>query len=350
MNAAELLTAMKRTVEQLAAFNDIAKALTSTLELREVLTLVMNKVSELLKPSNWSLVLADEKGELYFEICVGAGSEKIKPLRLKSGEGIAGMVFQTGEPRLVEDVTRDPAFSPRFDEASDFKTRSLVAVPLRSRGRTLGVIELVNGENSRTFTQDDLLAVSAIADFAAIAIENARNFQRVQELTTIDEHTGLFNARHLRALLEQEVTRAARFKHPLSLIFLDLDGFKQVNDTRGHLVGSSLLKQVGELLVSAIRQVDFAFRYGGDEFAVLLIETEAEAARVIGERIRDRFREKRFPDGITITASLGVASFPDHADSGTGLLDAADRAMYRVKGSGRNDVAVAVQAPARAAG
>jgi diguanylate cyclase (GGDEF)-like protein len=346
MKATDLLTAMKRTVEQIAAFNEIAKALTSTLELRTVLELVMQKVSELLRPSNWSLLLVDEQtGELYFEIAVGPGAEQLKGLRIRPGEGIAGAVLQSGEPRRVEEARKEPGFSQRFDEASRFHTQSLLAVPLRSRGRSLGVIELVNGPGAPMFTDEDLQAVQAVADFAAIAIDNARNFQRVQELTLTDEHTGLYNARHLRGLLEQESARARRFGHPLSLLFLDLDRFKEVNDTHGHLSGSALLREVGELLRECIRGVDSAFRFGGDEFAVLLLETDLVQARVVAERIRDRFRERRFLRGrnleIVLTASIGVASMPDHADSGAALIEAADRAMYVAKAGGRNEVAVA---------
>ncbi|MFZ5471324.1 MAG: diguanylate cyclase [Myxococcota bacterium] len=343
MNASELLSAMKRTVEQLAAFNEIAKALTSTLEVREVLALVMQKVSELLHPTNWSLILHDETtGELYFEICVGEGADKLKALRFSPGEGVAGSVFLEGKARLVEDVTGDPQFAARFDETSQFRTRSLLAVPLRSKGKTLGVIELVNGDAQRSFTTEDLQAVTAVADYAAIAIENARIVQRLQELTITDEHTGLHNARHLRALLEQEVARAHRFKHPLSLLFLDLDGFKQVNDAYGHLVGSALLQEVGALLLESIRQVDVAFRYGGDEFAVVLIETDGGAARVVAERIRERFNERHFLQAkglaVTLSASIGVATVPDHAASATALIQAADQAMYRVKARGKNAV------------
>ncbi len=342
MNPSDLLAAMQRTVDQLAAFHEIAKAITSTLELREVLQLVMHKVSALMEPSNWSLALQGKDGKLYFEICVGEGAEKIKDLRFNPGEGIVGAVFQTGVPRLVEDVTKDPDFAERFDEISRFKTRSVVAVPLRSKGKVLGVIELINNTQAKPFTNDDLAMLSGIADYVAIAIENARNFERIQELTTMDEHTGLYNARHLRSLLDREVARATRFKHPLSLIFLDLDRFKQVNDTHGHLIGSALLQEVGQLLLGTIRQVDSGFRYGGDEFAVLLLETETSGARLIGERIRDRFRERRFLESrgysLQLTASIGVASFPDHATTSNGLLEAADRAMYRVKAAGRNDV------------
>lgn len=337
---------MKRMVEQLGAFNEIAKALTSTLEGREVLEVVMEQVSALLHPTHWSLLLQDEKtSELYFEIAVGPMADRLKQMRVSPTEGIAGAVFSTGQPRLVEDAQKDAEFSRRFDQTLSFRTRSVVAAPLKFRGRVLGVIELINAEGAPAFTADDLQAITTIADFAAIALENSRNFKRVQELTLTDEHTGLYNVRHLRALLEKEVARAQRFHHPVSLIFLDLDRFKQVNDTYGHLVGSRLLKEVGQLLVTSIRQVDSAFRYGGDEYAVVLIETDPQGARIIAERIRDAFRTWEFlsEDGLKLklTASLGVATFPDHAASGPALLEAADRAMYQAKAKGRDDVATA---------
>lgn len=350
MNPADLLSAMKRTVEQLAAFNEIAKALTSTLELKEVLNLVMQKVSDLLKPRNWSLILLDENtGKLYFEVAVGEGAEALKSLQLLPGEGIAGTVFSTGKARLVDDVGGDPSFAPRFDEASAFRTRSILAVPLIARGRVLGVIELVNSPRDPHFTQDDLTTLTQIADYAAIAIENARNFRRVQELTITDEHTGCFNARHLRSQLEHEVRRSQRFHHPLSLMFLDLDHFKNVNDTHGHLIGSALLKEVGELLIASTRQLDMVFRYGGDEFALMLVETHPDGAVTIARRIRDAFRSRRFMQthglSIQLTASIGVATFPDHARTATELVRAADFAMYAAKAQGRNEVCLADRTP-----
>ena len=273
------------------------------------------------------------------------------------GEGIAGTAFSTGTARLVEDVSRDPAFAARFDAASTFHTRSVLAVPLIARGQVLGVIELVNGVSDRPFTQDDLMALTAIADFAAIAIENARNFRRVQELTILDEHTGVYNARHLRAQLEHEVRRSQRFHHPVSLVFLDLDRFKAINDAHGHLVGSAVLKEVGELLVSCCRQLDYVFRYGGDEFALLLVETGTDGAVINATRIRDAFRKRRFQQSagldLQVTASLGVATYPEHALSSVDLVRAADFAMYAAKARGRDDVSVSgsvasrVDAPAK---
>ena len=285
MNAAQLLGAMKRTVEQLAAINDIAKALTSTLETNEVLALVMEKISQLLNPSSWSLLLEGDDGKLYFEICVGPAAETLRVMRIPMGEGIAGSVFRSQKPRLVSNARADADFSTRFDEVSRFRTASLLAVPLISHGKSLGVIELVNAEGAPAFTDEDMQTVLGISEFAAIAIENARNFKRVHELLQTDEHTGLFNARYLKTQLTREVARSERFARPISLLFLDVDHFKEVNDQHGHLVGSAVLKEIGEVIASTIRGIDSAYRYGGDEFAVLLLETHAQGTAEDASRL-----------------------------------------------------------------
>lgn len=346
MNPADLLGAMKRTVEQLAAFNEIAKALTSTLEVDQVLTLIGQKVSGLLGAERWSLLLERDDGMLHFEICVGPGADRLKHLTVLAGEGIAGTVFTSGKARLVPNVNVDRDFAPRFDQETQLQTRSALAVPLVARGKVLGVLELVNGEDTGPFGEDDLRAASAIADFAAIAIENARNFKRVQELTQVDEHTGLYNARKLNAELEAELKRCQRFGRPISLLFLDIDHFKNVNDTRGHLAGSKALKLVGQVLSESTRGIDSAYRYGGDEFALLLLESGPSGANIAANRILEAFRSRTFDVGggapLSLTVSIGAASFPDHALSALGLLEAADRAMYRAKAAGRDAVRVGV--------
>lgn len=338
----DVLDELRRTGEHVIVFNEIAKALTSTLKPHEVVQVIMHQVQALLTPSAWSLLLQDERtGDLYFEIAVGQGSEQLRGLRLAPNEGIAGVAFATGEVQIVFDAGTSAQHARRFDEITKTDTRNVVALPLKVRGKALGVLELVNGLDA-PMSREDLQALKAIADYAAIAIENARNFQRVQELTITDEHTGLFNARHLREMLSAEVERAQRFNHPLSLIFLDLDRFKEINDAHGHIFGSALLQEVGQVLSSCVRKVDSAFRYGGDEFAVLLIETAAPGARTAAERIRTRFDSKVFLSerglSVRMTASFGIATYPDDATTAADLLHAADRAMYRAKARGRNEV------------
>jgi diguanylate cyclase (GGDEF)-like protein len=348
MRGKDLLRELQRTVDELAVLNEIGKALTASLDIGEVMHVILAKVSELLKPRNWSLLLHDPAtGELYFHAAVGAGSEKLLGLRIKPGEGIAGWVAQHNQPLLVNDVHADPRFASRFDQASRFHTQSILCVPLAFKDRTLGVIELVNGQGDGGFSDEDLKILGTVAEFSAIAIENARNFHKVQELTVLDDHTGLFNSRHLRRQLEQEIVRATRFGHPVSLIFFDLDHFKRVNDTHGHQAGSQVLHEVGSLLLKTLRSTDVPVRYGGDEFVILMPETSKDqavaAARRIGAEIaRQPFLANRPYGPLALTASLGVAAFPDDAREPDDLVLRADEAMYRVKATQRGGVFAAV--------
>ncbi len=337
---------IKRTVDELTILNDIGKTLTSSLEISQVMTNIFEKVSELLRPRNWSLLLYDEeKRDLAFTHAVGAGADRLVGMHLPPHEGIAGWVFTKMEPLAVPDVRADPRFAARFDAISSFHTRSILAAPLASKGRCLGVVELVYGARDKSFQARDLRTLAAVADFAAIALDNARNYARVQEITTIDDHTGLFNARHLAATLAKEVDRATRFGHPVSLVFMDLDRFKAINDTHGHQRGSSTLREVGRLLAAQVRSVDVATRYGGDEFAIVLPETGKDQAVEMAEKMREEISKVRFlaTEGLAlrVTASFGVACFPDDTASADDLLQQADRAMYLAKAAGRNGVKAA---------
>ena len=211
----------------------------------------------------------EEHNELYFAIAVGEAAEALKNVRLKVGEGIAGWVAKHGEQLIVPDVYTDPRFAKRIDEMTQWETRSIICVPLRSKHRVLGVIQLVNVD-MKGFTDQEIFFLQSLCDYAAIAIENARAVEKIQELTITDDCTGLYNARHLYKTLETEVYRSARFGYEFSVFFIDLDHFKQVNDTHGHLVGSKLLAEIGYLIKAQLRLIDYAFRYGGDEFVVLL--------------------------------------------------------------------------------
>jgi diguanylate cyclase (GGDEF)-like protein len=183
---------------------------------------------------------------------------------------------------------------------------------------------------------------AAVAELAALALFHAKAHERAKALTITDEHTGLYNARHLRHVLAAEIARAHRFHHMTSVVFLDLDRFKAVNDRHGHRTGSALLAEMGELLMSSIRSIDLAFRYGGDEFVMVLVETDRVGANVVAERVRKRLANNLFLAGeglnLRVTASFGVASFPEDAATPDTLLEAADAAMYRAKDGGRNCV------------
>src|SRR5689334_22695948 len=286
-------TAADRKIQEVGIFHDVAKALTSSLDLDSILQTIMEKMAEYFKPDNWSLLMVDEeREELYFAIVVGKAAEALKNVRLKVGEGIAGWVAKHGERVVVPDVYTDPRFAKRIDEMTKWETRSIICVPLRSKLRVLGVIQLVN-VNMQHFTDQESFFLQSICDYAAIAIENARSVEKIQELTITDDCTGLYNARHLHRTLETEVYRSSRFGYEFTVLFIDLDHFKQVNDTHGHLIGSKLLAEIGYQIKSHLRLIDYAFRYGGDEFVVLLPQTGKESGLVVARRLLDSFRNNR---------------------------------------------------------
>ena len=335
-----------RGFSEVAIFHELGKALTSSLQLDQVLRTIMQKVEEFLHPDTWSLLLMDEaKQELYFEIATGEGSAALKEIRIKVGQGIAGWVAQTGEVVIVPDTSRDSRFFAKVDEKTKMQTRSIVAVPVRFRDRSLGVIELINCVGSQGFGERDLALLEVLADFAAIAIENARHVQKIHELTITDDCTTLYNARHLNFVLETEIYRSQRYNYEFSLIFIDLDHFKSVNDTYGHLTGTRLLSDIGNMVKSNCRLIDFAFRYGGDEFVVLLPQTSKENALIVARRLHKRIREHMWMQDlgleIKITASVGVASYPTDSRDKSKLLHLADEAMYLVKNTSRDSVAAA---------
>jgi len=335
----------KRQLQQLSIFHDVAKALTSSLNLDSVLQTIMEKMAAYFQPDTWSLLMVDEdKEELYFAIAVGDAADNLKAVRLKVGEGIAGWVAKHGEPLLVPDVYNDPRFAKRIDEMTKWQTRSIICIPLASRHRVLGVIQLINVD-MKGFGDNEMLLLQALADYAAIAIDNARAVEKIQELTITDDCTGLYNARHLYKTLESEVYRSARFNYEFSVLFLDLDHFKHVNDTHGHLVGSRLLTEIGYMIKSHLRLIDYAFRYGGDEFVVLLPQTAKDSAMVVARRLRDVFRTSKFLKDqgldINVRVSMGVATYPEDAKSAHEIIRQADEMMYSVKNSTRDNVGVA---------
>ncbi len=345
MQKEDLLKEMTRTVNELRVFNEIGKALTSTLDVGEVLNIIMQNISKLLTPSNWSLLLVDEeKKELYFEIAVGEGSDKLQNLRLPIGKGVAGWTAENVKPLLVNDVLQDSRWCQHGDNLTKFSTRSIVCVPLVSKGAVLGVIELVNSKPN-SFTESDLHLLESISDYAAIAIENARNFKRVQELTVTDDVTNLYNSRHLHEMLEMEYERSKRYDLTFSIIFFDLDHFKLVNDQHGHLCGSKLLKEVGELVQASLRSVDIPTRYGGDEFVIILPETNKDQALDVAVRLRNCLKTKEFMKSeqlnLRLSASFGLATYPTDTKDKDELLRLADEAMYDVKASTRDNIKIA---------
>ncbi|MEZ4333539.1 MAG: GGDEF domain-containing protein [Myxococcota bacterium] len=217
---------------------------------------------------------------------------------------------------------------------------ALLSVPLRGGDRELGHVWVLT--DGRRFDDADLAAAATIMGRANAALATAERYHHAKERAFIDDVTGVYNARYLLATADNEIQRAARYGNPLSVLFLDLDRFKQVNDVHGHLVGSDTLRALARLLSECVRQVDTLARYGGDEFTILLVDTPHEVALKVGERIRARVEGHLFEAGregsLRLTISIGVATCPLHGRTREAVLDAADKAMYRAKSEGRNRV------------
>ncbi|MHC1729542.1 MAG: diguanylate cyclase [Syntrophobacteraceae bacterium] len=328
---------------EIAIFADLVRALTSTLDLSEILQIITQKVTELLAPQNWSLLLMEPDAEhLQFELVVGEGEEILTGRRLRVDAGIAGWVARSGKGIIVRDVSKDPRFCSRFDTLLCFETCSVICVPLINRGRVLGVLELVNRLEQGPFTSRDMHSLQTIAEYAAIAISNSHLYRDVRRLSMIDDHTSLFNIRHLHDALDSELRTADERGGKVCMIFFDLDRFKSVVDRHGHFLASKVLREVGILLRELVRPQDIPVRYGGDEFVIVMPGTGKEEALEFAEYIREKLKSKLFLscEGINlgITASFGVASYPGDAKNKSELLRFADTAMYRIKESSRDSV------------
>ena len=333
-----------RQMDHLRVFHDVARALTSTLELEEILLTIMNKMAGFFGPERWSLLMVDEQTkELYYRIAVGEEAESLKGLRVAMGESVAGWVAQTGNPLMVPDVSLDPHWSAFARRHPELKIHSMACVPVRSANKTLGVIQLLNSKFD-LMSEYSLSFLRILCDYAAIAIQNAQSMELIQQLSITDSCTGLYNSRHLYNLMEECVTRSAAGQgEPFSLLFIDLDRFKSVNDKHGHLVGSQLLAEVGQMLKRRAGPEQSCFRYGGDEFVVLLPRMAKQEALVVARDVFLAMRETVFLEStspLRLTGSFGLASFPADGGSVHAMLRAADTMMYKVKNSTRDNLAV----------
>lgn len=342
----ELLEMLHRRNEELQTLVQIGKTLTSTLDTEELSNLIIEKGNLLLKSRSWSLLLVDEETrELVFDVVVSGVAEDLKGTRLPMGQGIAGWVAENRKPVLAPDVTKDSRFSGSIDRQVGFETRSLVCVPVQIQDYLIGVMQLVNGQDDVPFDENDLSLLSAIADYIAIGISNARNFSRVRELVITDDLTGLYNARYFDELLDIELSRAQRFSASLSLVFIDLDYFKLVNDKHGHLIGSRMLAEIGQLFKNRIRNVDYGARYGGDEFVLILPQTDKKGAYELVCSLRDMVRNYVLTTEngaeVSVTASFGISSYPEDVDNKVDLIRLADNLMYKVKETTRDGIMMA---------
>ncbi len=315
------------------------------MDLDSILQTIMDKMAEYFRPENWSLLMVDEEQEdLYFAIAVGNAAESLKNVRLKVGEGIAGWVAKHGEQLIVPDVIADPRFAKRIDEMTQLgdPLHHLRPAALQAPG--------AGSDPTGQREHGGIRRAGTVFSPGAVRLRRHRHRERPLggEDSGTHHHRRLhraFNARHLYKTLEAEVYRSSRFGYEFTVLFIDLDHFKQVNDTHGHLIGSKLLAEIGYLVKAQLRLIDFAFRYGGDEFVILLPQTGKDAALVVARRLRDTLRTMLFckEEGLNLNvrASIGVATFPHDAKSPHDIIRQADEMMYMVKNTTRDNIGIA---------
>jgi diguanylate cyclase (GGDEF)-like protein len=305
---------------------------------------LLEQTTQILGAEQGSLMIHNEEtNELIVIAMKGINPSLFSMFNIRPGEGIAGKVYENGLPLLVQNVKQDPQI--RQTARPRYKTDSFVIVPLKEEGRTVGLISLADKGNGHSFSKEDLDLLQTMGSFITMAMGRSALHEKAEELREIsitDPLTGLLNRRYLQERLTEELERSNRHGLPICLIMVDIDDFKQVNDTYGHSKGDEAIKSLAEILRKTIRSIDVASRYGGEEFTVMLPQTDKKDAHRIAERLRQSFSTEgtaqlQIP---SLTISIGLSSFPEDADSIDELIDSADRALYQAKRSGKNRVIV----------
>jgi diguanylate cyclase (GGDEF)-like protein len=315
----------------------------ASLDQQCVASAVLNEFQQWVGADSWLLyTISDDNRFLELALSEGVRTRPQSLTLAVNGPGLIERALQQGEIAVINqsvDAGAERAASRKRTAGA------VLCLPLIVEGNAVGVVEAIRNEESGTFDALDEQMLRELSRIASTALNNAQRFARTERLYMQDDLTRLYNSRFLRQFLENEIRRARRYGSPVSVAFIDLDGFKQVNDRYGHRVGSETLKEVAELFLGAVRETDIVARYGGDEFTIVLPETTADQAFATAERIRQRLAAQRFSGGsgesFHITASFGVAACPDHAQAAPDLIERADLAMYQAKATNKNNVKLA---------
>ena len=347
-----LRTECQDLTNDISVLLEISKTVGSVLDSDNLFGIILDKSTEFLNAEQGSIMLLDDtQKELTVKAMKGLNQKIVELLKIRPGEGISGKVLASGSPLIVTDIDTDERVTqvkrPRY------KTNSFISVPLKLNNRTIGVLNIADKITGEVFSEDDLHLLVSIGAYASVAIERSKFQQKTEELKRIsitDPLTALLNRRYFQERMSEEMERSRRHLLPLSLIMMDLDNFKSINDTHGHLIGDEVLKISARCLRHCIRTIDVAARYGGEEFTIILPQTNKSDAAVIAERVCSEVRKLDIPldqDGLRIplTASVGLATFPDDADSIEELIRNADIALYQAKTQGKDQVVIHQKPP-----
>lgn len=361
--------------ERLSLLLKVGLRLASERDGERLLRMIIEETTAVMDAERSSLFLIDrEKNEMWAKIAQGA---EVHEIRFPLGLGIAGTVGETGAAVNIPDAYRDSRFNPEFDKKTGFRTRSILCVPMKNlHGEILGVIQVLN-KHDGSFDAGDETLLTALAAQAAVTIENADLYRKLNELnlslekkveartaelvaandrlsalnkeleeiSITDGLTQAYNRRYFMDRIRQEMKRVSRYGPPASLLMIDIDFFKKVNDTYGHQAGDAVLAGVAGLIKEKLRETDLFARYGGEEFALIATATEQPGALILAERVRKLIEAAVFDFGgkqLRVTVSIGIGTWnPSIKDNVEELIRLADTALYRAKEEGRNRVCAA---------
>jgi len=339
---------LKAKKRELNFFDDVTNALTSTSELNKILSVIIKKIKTMTEAKACFVIFVNEKGVFSFEKILERKSKKTQQkFNVTIAEDIIAWIKKKDAPIIVSDVSKETSLKKKIDKLLHIKTMSLMCAPVKIQSKIVGALVAVNKLAGKSFTELDIDLLSKLVKHIAVAIERAFLYQKIEELTITDELTNLFNLRYLNRAIGLEIERSNRHGTSFTLIFMDIDSLKKINDQHGHLIGSKVLVETAQLLSANLRAMDVVARYGGDEFVIVLPQTSMENGFQVAERLRKKMEKHVFlrHEGYTIklTASFGVASYPDNARSKEELFRIADEALYRGKFSTKNIVYAAVK-------
>jgi two-component system cell cycle response regulator len=325
------------------AVRRVGETLRSTHDMKQMFDSIVNTAADALESDAAALWLfSSTRDYLYPALAKGVPIDPV--VRIRVGDGIVGLVAERAATALLPSQHGGPR--PARDEPA-FPV--MIAVPLYSEERVTGVLAVYRKDAGRVFTREEVDTVTFLVEQAGVAIENVALHEEAQRLSLTDGLTGTWNRRYFQMQFRQVLATAHRFERAFSILMLDLDRFKAVNDTYGHQRGDATLVELSHRVAGVLREVDTFARYGGEEFICLLSETDSYGAVTTAEKIRDSIRKVPFgalgEEPINLTVSIGASSYPDHGDSFRALVEAADQAMYRAKQEGRDRVCLAGEQP-----
>ncbi|MBI5327690.1 MAG: diguanylate cyclase [Deltaproteobacteria bacterium] len=339
---------IKKKIKTFDAMEEVYKAIAPMLEQEELHNAILNQATELVGAEQGSLMLLDnEDKDWSIKASKGIDINILENIKVKTGEGISGTVIEKGVPVIVRDIESEFASLARKNRAR-YKTKSFVSMPLKVGSRTIGIINISDKITGEVFAEEDLKLLTSFSSYASIALECGTYYRMAEDLKKIsvtDPLTELFNRRYFQERLFEEIERSKRHNESFTLFMLDIDDFKLFNDKYGHLAGDEVLKKIAYAIKDAIRSIDVASRFGGEEFSIILPYTNKANSYVIAERIRRNVEDIRFigsnvPAGhlLSVSVSIGIAEAPSDAVSIEELLDKADKAMYLAKAGGKNKI------------